>query len=152
MKIAFFLKPKVETIYIDIKSSVRQTIEKMEHHSYTAIPIISKSGKYIGTITEGDLLWYLKKLNFPDLRDLENIMITEVPLSVKNKSVSIHAEIEELFNLAVNQNFIPVVDDQGIYIGIVTRKSIMDFLYRRSYFAETISTAEFFIPISQIEV
>ena len=33
----------------------------MEHHKYSAIPIISRTGRYIGTLTEGDLLWGIKK-------------------------------------------------------------------------------------------
>ena len=132
MNIAFFLKPKVETIYIDNKSSVRQTIEKMEHHSYTAVPIINKEGEYLGTITEGDLLWFIKEKDFPDLFDLEDTLITEVPRRVNNKSVPIHAEIEELLNLSISQNFVPVVDDQGIFIGIVTRKSILNFFYSKA--------------------
>lgn len=132
MNIAFFLKPKVETIYIDNKSSVRQTIEKMEHHSYTAVPIINKEGEYLGTITEGDLLWFIKERDFPDLFDLEDTLIMEVPRRVNNKSVPIHAEIEELLNLSISQNFVPVVDDQGIFIGIVTRKSILNFFYSKA--------------------
>ncbi len=132
MNIAFFLKPKIETIYLDNKSSVRQTIEKMEHHSYTAVPIINKDGKYLGTITEGDLLWFIKDREFPDLFDLEDTSIMEVPRRVTNKSVPIHAEIEELLNLSINQNFVPVVDDQGIFIGIVTRRSILNFFYTKS--------------------
>jgi len=132
LNIAFFLKPKVETIYIDNKSSVRQTIEKMEHHSYTAVPIINKEGEYLGTITEGDLLWFIKEKDFPDLFDLEDTLITEVPRRVNNKSVPIHAEIEELLNLSISQNFVPVVDDQGIFIGIVTRKSILNFFYSKA--------------------
>ena len=27
---------------------------------YSAVPIISRQGTYVGTITEGDLLWYIK--------------------------------------------------------------------------------------------
>ncbi len=40
---------------------MRQVIERMEHHGYTAIPLIDKTGKYVGTLTEGDLLWTLKR-------------------------------------------------------------------------------------------
>ena len=38
--------------------------------------------------------------------------------------------MEELLSAAMNQNFIPVVDDLGTFIGIVTRKDII------RYFAE----------------
>ena len=44
--------------------TLRQVVEKMEFHGYSAIPLLDKEGKYIGTITEGDLLWYLKDHDF----------------------------------------------------------------------------------------
>ena len=39
---------------------MRQTLEKMEYHRYSSIPIINKKGEYVGTMTEGDLLWSIK--------------------------------------------------------------------------------------------
>ena len=35
--------------------------------------------------------------------------------------------MEQLAHTAVNQNFIPVIDDDRIFIGIVTRKSILNY-------------------------
>ena len=57
MNILFFLTPKSEVAYINEDDTLRQALEKMEHHRYSAIPIISRTGRYIGTLTEGDLLW-----------------------------------------------------------------------------------------------
>ncbi len=131
MNIAFFLKPKSETVYISKNSSVRQTLEKMEHHRYSAVPIIDEAGRYIGTITEGDLLWHLKRISFPDLINLEDSSVMTVIRRVQMKSVPVHAEIEELLVLATNQNFVPVIDDQGIFIGIVTRKTILEFFHKK---------------------
>ena len=80
-------------------------MEKMEHHGYTAIPLIDKSGKYVGTLTEGDLLWKLK--NTPDLnfKNTECVKVKEIDRRVSHKSVSINSDIENLINLAINQNF-----------------------------------------------
>ena len=118
MNIAFFLTPKNEVIYEYLDATMRQVIEKMEHHGYTAIPLIDKEGKYVGTLTEGDLLWKLK--NTPDLnfRNTENVRVKDISRKRKHKSVSISADVESLIYLATNQNFVPVVDDEGIFIGI----------------------------------
>lgn len=64
MNILFFLTPKEDVAHVDEDDTMRQVLEKMEHHGYTAIPLLSREGKYIGTITEGDLLWFLKDLQF----------------------------------------------------------------------------------------
>ena len=41
------------------------------------------------------------------------------------KPVSIDADIEQLDNHILNQNFVPVVDGRNVFIGIITRKEII---------------------------
>ena len=77
MNILFFLTPKSEVAYVDENDSLRQVLEKMEHHGYAAVPLLSSGGKYIGTITEGDVLWKLKKEGFPELHEMEDISVME---------------------------------------------------------------------------
>lgn len=128
MNILFFLTPKENVSHVDDDDTLRQAIEKMEYHGYTAIPLLSKEGKYIGTITEGDLLWHLKKHNFPDIHAMEDIPITNVERRRDNEAVHIQVSMEELFDKVTNQNFVPVVDDQNVFIGIITRKDVILYL------------------------
>jgi CBS-domain-containing membrane protein len=129
LNIAFYLTPKEEVVWIAEDSTLRQALEKMEYHRYTAMPLVNKEGKYAGTITEGDLLWSFKRS--PDLRfkDLHKLRIKDLPRHQDNEPVSINSQIEDLIPLAVSQNFIPVVDDQQNFIGIVKRSTIIDYLY-----------------------
>lgn len=129
MNIAFFLTPKNEVIYEYLDATMRQVIEKMEHHGYTEIPLIDKEGKYVGTLTEGDLLWKLK--NTPDLnfKNTENVSISDIPKKRKHKSVSINSDVESLIYLSTTQNFVPVVDDDGIFIGIIKRGDIINYCF-----------------------
>lgn len=126
MNVAFFLVSKSETIYLSPRNTMRQALEKMEHHRYTAIPLIDNTGKYVGTITEGDLLWKLK--NTPGLcfENTEKVMLKDVPQRVYNKPVKITSSIEDLISLTIMQNFVPVVDDGGIFIGIIRRSDIIE--------------------------
>jgi CBS-domain-containing membrane protein len=138
MNIAFFLTPKHEVICESLNSTMRQAIERMEFHSYTAIPVIDDKGKYIGTLTEGDLLWKLKdnpELNF---KNSNKILISEIPRKTINKPVSINADMESLISLAISQNFVPVVDDDGIFIGIIKRSDIINYCYKRIKRTESI--------------
>lgn len=125
MNILFFLTPKEEVAHIMESDNLRQVLEKMEHHGFTALPMLSKRGKYIGTITEGDLLWYLKERDFPSLEELEDVSITVVQRHRDNKAVNVHEKIEDLLEKVSNQNFVPVVDDDKIFIGLVTRKEVL---------------------------
>ena len=98
MNIAFFLTPKNEVVFENQDATMRQVMEKMEHHGYTAIPLIDKDGKYVGTLTEGDLLWKLK--NTPDLnfKNTESVKVKDISRRIKHKSVSITSNIESLIS------------------------------------------------------
>lgn len=128
MNILFFLTPKENVAHVDEKDTLRQVLEKMQYHGYTAIPLLSVDGKYIGTITEGDLLWFLKDRNFPDLKQLEDMPITAIERRRDNRAVDVQESMEGLLEKVMNQNFVPVVDDKKVFIGIVTRKDILLYL------------------------
>lgn len=130
MNILFFLKPKGEVAYIYDDFTLRQGIEKLERSGYTAIPIINRKGAYIGTITEGDFLWSLKNKFSLDLRMAENVPLESVRRRMRFEPISVNANMEDLVSKAMNQNFVPVIDDNGIFIGIVTRKDIIEFCYK----------------------
>ena len=132
MNILFFLTPKEDVAHVEEKHKMRQVLEKMEHHGYTAIPLLGVEGKYIGTITEGDLLWFLKDRNFPDLKLLEDMPITSIERRRDNKAVKIDESMENLFDKVMNQNFVPVVDDKKVFIGIVTRKDVLAYLGKKA--------------------
>ena len=132
MNILFFLTPKSEVAYIHDDESLRQVLEKMEYHKYSAVPIISRQGTYVGTITEGDLLWYIKNQLDLNLQEARRILITNVPRRSDNTPVSIDSNMGDLLDKAMKQNFVPVLDDKKSFIGIVTRKDIM------KYFADKI--------------
>ena len=78
MNILFFLTPKEEVAYIYENETLRQTLEKMEHRRYSCIPILSMDGKYIGSISEGDLLWEIKKRGPLSLHAMEAVSYTHL--------------------------------------------------------------------------
>lgn len=129
MNVLFFLTPKSEVAHLHDDWTLRQAIEKLERSGYRAIPLIDKEGKYIGTISEGDILWTLKKRYDMNLKAAENVSILTIERSADWRPVSIDAKMEELVQVAMNQNFVPVIDDKKIFIGIITRKDIIRFCY-----------------------
>ncbi len=131
MNILFFLTPKAEVAQVVETDSLRQVIEGMEYHGYTAVPLLSNEGRYIGTITEGDLLWYMKHKDFPNEKELESIKIIEIPRRRDNQVVRVNEKVEDLFDKVVNQNFVPVEDDEGSFIGIVTRKDVLAYMKKQ---------------------
>ena len=131
MNILFYFVPKSEVMYLFDDYSVRQAMEKMEFHKYTAVPIINRAGNYAGTLTEGDILWEMKRREIVDLHEIEEIKIKSLHRKRDNEPVNVNCNIEDLVMTSMNQNFVPVIDDNGIFIGIVTRKSIIEYCYNQ---------------------
>ena len=130
MNILFFLTPKSEVAYIFEDETLRQTVEKMEHRKFSCIPLLSKDGRYTGTISEGDLLWGIKRMHLTDIKDMEDVSIMAIPRRATYKPVHADADMEDLLDRAINQNYVPVIDDKGSFIGIITRKEIIKYCYK----------------------
>ncbi len=132
MNILFFLTPKSEVDYVYDDDTLWQTLEKMEQNKYTAIPIINhEDGTYVGTITEGDLLWDVKERYDLDLGNAEDMPILNIKRKRDNEPVEADADVEDIINKVMNQNFVPVIDDSECFIGIITRKDVMLYLTRK---------------------
>ena len=131
MNILFYLVPKSDLVYIYDDYSVRQTMEKLEFHRYTSVPIINRKGQYVGSLTEGDILWGLKSRGIHDIRDTEELPVKQLKRCRDNEPVNINCKMEDLVMTSMNQNFIPVIDDNRIFIGIVTRKSIISYCFEK---------------------
>ena len=125
--ILFFLTPKAMCAFVRDDYTVRQALEKMESSGYAALPILSRSGEYKGTLTEGDLLWAIKNMCHMDMRQAQTHRIMEIARRKDNVPVRVTTSMHELIERATNQNFVPVVDDKGAFIGIITRKAIIKY-------------------------
>lgn len=129
MNLLFFLTPKAEVAYLYDDFTLRQAIEKMEYHRYSSIPILNRKGEYVGTITEGDILWAVKRSYNLNLQDAEDMPIMSIPRKRDNKCVSVDTDMEELIAVAMRQNFVPVIDGKNSFIGLIKRNSIIQFCY-----------------------
>ena len=99
----------------------------MRAHSYTAIPVISEDGKYVGTVSEGDFLYYIVDLRNNSVTEKEKHRVSDIIRPSFNPAVEIDVTMEELLHRAIHQNFIPVTDSLGTFIGIVTRQDIIKY-------------------------
>ena len=96
MNILFFFILKSEVAYIYDDFTVRQALEKMEYHKYSAVPIINRRGEYVGTITEGDFLWALKDRYLLNMKAAEQLLVRSIPRRMDNRPVSVNANMEDL--------------------------------------------------------
>ena len=122
MNISYFLRPKVTVTYLTDDCPVRQALDDMLKSGFTAVPVVSPKGKYIGTITEGD---FLRLLLQRSAEDLDKMTVGQVERRVRHRSVTIDARMEDMVDLAAVQNFVPVTDGRGMFCGIITSSDII---------------------------
>lgn len=125
MNVIMLLKPKDTIKYIYENNTLRQGIEKMRAHSYTAIPVISDDGRYVGTVSEGDFLYYILDKQNNNIKEQEKHFVKDIIRKDFNPAVNIEITMDELLERALKQNFVPVTDARGTFIGIVTRQDII---------------------------
>ena len=119
------LTPKTNVAWLYEDWTIRQGLEKLRFHGYTAIPVLAKDGSYVGTVSEGDFLWCLLDQGSGDIQPQEKQPLRRVIRPGFNPAVRIDVALEELVERALRQSFIPVVDDRGAFVGIVTRQNII---------------------------
>lgn len=120
--------PKKTTAFLNENATVRQAIEIFDVHKYAVIPLVDNEGHYVGTLSEGDLLRYIKNVAKYDIKATEKVLIKDMERYREYRALEVNSMWSEFFVLSLDQNFIPVTDDKGIYIGIVKRREIIKFL------------------------
>ena len=122
------ITPKKGTHYLLDTSTIRQALEKFDVHKFSVVPLLSKDGRYVGTLSEGDILRFIKNHAHFDISLAENVQVKAIEHYRPYKCLKIDATIQEVYVLTLDQNFVPLIDDQDHYIGIIKRKDVLMYL------------------------
>ena len=132
MNILFFLSPKQVLMYVYDDFTLRQTFENCENFRFASIPVLNRKGEYVGTLTEGDILWGLKKYHGLDLEAAEDVPISSFAHKRDYKAVTVRTSMDQLIEADMNQNIVPIVDDRGMLLSIVRRQAINRNCYNKT--------------------
>ena len=135
MNIVKMMIPKIFTVFLRESNTVRRGLEVFRENGYTAVPVIDEKDRYVGCITEGDFLRNMMNVGSADMRDYEKQLIGDIIRKDYLPALDIGADYDTVISSVLNQNFVPIVDSRGALCGILTRKSVIDFLsesYKRN--------------------
>lgn len=127
MNIALFLTPKKEVVTLNQTFTIGEAMDVMAEFRYTSVPVIDRKGRYVNALSEGDVLWFMTDHPEMTTYELEKISITKIRRHHQIKPVSINANMESLIDMAYLQSFVPVVDDDNVFIGIIKRSDIIQY-------------------------
>lgn len=129
MNLYQFFTPKARTFYLPSDATVAQALDKFDFHKFVAVPIVGEKGEYLSTVSEGDILRFLKNVANFDARAIGQTLVTQIEKYRPYRALDLSAPTESILQLSLEQNFIPLVDDRGAYLGILKRKEIIQYLY-----------------------
>lgn len=132
VNVLFFLTPKSEVTYIFDDYKISKVMDIMEETGYTALPMIDRQGHYVGTITEGDILRIIREKSELSLECIGEIIVSSMQRKTDIKPVCGSADMADLIKISLEQNYVPVVDDNRIFIGIITRRDIIHVCYAKA--------------------
>src|SRR5574344_1928376 len=125
--ILLFLLPKKDVEYVLNTFTIRQTLEKMEFHHYSEIPVLDKEGKYVGSISDGDLLRDLKN-NKIDWDETMKMTVDKVPVLHDIKPIQIDKNMLHLVSIIIKHIFVLIIHDMEQINGIFTPKSFIHYM------------------------
>ena len=126
MNVAFFLTPKRDVHWLSTSATFGEAVRELERHGHSAVPVLDREGRYVRTLTEGDLLRYACDAGVvPTGATVSGVPLVEVPSRRAQATVRIDVDVETLLRVAAEQSFVPVEDDRGAFVGIVRRRAIL---------------------------
>ena len=139
MNVIRFLQRKTESSFFYDYKTVQQALRFMRSHGCREIPVVNQDGFYLGTIDEGDFLWHM--IDYGGYEQVKENKIGSFVRKGNVPAVKITATDDELRNAALCSSFVPIVDDRGVFVGIVARRDIIQYLAEQIRTSPTMVTA-----------
>ena len=125
INIAKIMIPKALIRLLHEDDTIRQGLEAMSYHGFTAIPVLDKNERYVGCVTEGDFLRHIMETGSTDMKFHEQFKVSRLVREDFCPAVSITADTNTVVQMMLNQNFLPIVDDRNVLCGLLTRKGVI---------------------------
>lgn len=118
--------PKEKLITVTPKASIGTALEFINKNNFLSIPVV-EGDKFFGSISKDKIYaFYFEKCQdkecFLNDFDVEDVMRTDIP------SIEVFEEIEKAVHILEVKNiaFVAVVDDKGIFQGILTHHAVFE--------------------------
>ncbi len=139
-----------EVITVSTGDSVEMCAKLLQEHNISGLPVLDEDGKVVGMVTEGDLIRRASRVKAPGyleilggliylgspgkfVEELQRAMALEAGKLMTKNVVAVKPDdsLEKAATLMVEKRIarLPVIDEAGQLVGIVSRRDIMSRLY-----------------------
>ena len=118
-----FLTPAENLAVLIDTHNADHAILLLSQMTYTRGPVVTDEKEFVGTIGLRDILAYQMEqgLSQEAMADTDIVHMTKKDVAV----VAPDYTLTDVLHKLVDESFLPVVDEDGIFQGIITRKSIL---------------------------
>ena len=139
MNIIRSLQRKTECPFFYDYKTVQQALRFMRSHGCVQVPVVNQDWRYLGTVSEGDFLWHI--IDWGGYEAAKDHKIAELLRRGAPLALKITAPDDELRRAALCGAVIPIVDDRGMFVGVVPREDIVQYFAEKSAAAAAAVTA-----------
>ncbi|GLO65843.1 MULTISPECIES: cyclic-di-AMP-binding protein CbpB [Oceanobacillus] len=130
--ISDYFVPSEKVAHVQINNPLEHALLVLVKSGYAAVPVLDSSYKFVGIIGKTVILnetLGLEKFEMERLAEIkvEEVMNTDVPTLTRD-----HTILDGL-NAVINHAFICIVDNEGYFDGILTRRAILKQVKKNIY-------------------
>ena len=118
-----FLTPAENLAVLIDTHNADHAILLLSQMTYTRVPVVTAEKKFVGTIGLRDIFAYQMEqgLSQEAMADMDIVHMTKKDVAV----VAPDYTLTDVLHKLVDESFLPVVGKDGLFQGIITRKSIL---------------------------
>lgn len=139
-----------DVITVTTDDSIEYCAKLLQEHDISGLPVLDEAGRVVGMVTEGDMIRRASRVKAPGyleilggliylgspkkfVEELQRAMALDAGRLMSKNVISIRPDdtVEKAATLMVEKKIsrLPVIDDGGRLVGIVSRRDIMSSLY-----------------------
>lgn len=124
MNIKELMIPSERVAHVQVKNSLEHALLVLTRSGYTAIPVLDPTYKLQGLISTPlimDAILGIERIEFEKLEEqpVEKVMNQTIP------RIQIDASLKACIELLIDQPFLCVENREGLFEGILTRRSVL---------------------------
>lgn len=132
MPVEEFIIPAEKVAHVQLGNDVEHALLVLTKSGYSAIPVLDPTFRFYGLISARMIMDSILGLERIEYDKLANRKVNDV-MDENIATLNIHETFQKALDLVINHAFLCVIDDDGTFVGIMTRRVILKQLKKYVY-------------------
>ncbi|XUB36522.1 hypothetical protein IGI41_001516 [Enterococcus sp. DIV0876] len=119
-----FLVPAENVASVFYNHPLSHALLVLSKVGYSKIPVLDSEDHLVGLISLSNIVEKMMDLTGFSMDNIEGLTVADV-MEVNVACIKSDGDLEDMLHLLVDQAFLPIVDEDKVFVGIMTRKEIL---------------------------